>query len=53
MVSIGSFLSSLGSGNAADYAKALAGNGGKSYGKAIGTWGTYVATNCDGASATP
>jgi hypothetical protein len=46
MGTIGSFLSSLGSGNAADYAKALAGSGGKNYGKAIATWSTYVATNC-------
>ena len=46
MGTIGSFLSSLGGGNAADYAKALTGNGAKNYGKAVVTWSTYVAENC-------
>ena len=46
MGTIGSFLSGLGSGSAADYAKALASSGGRSYGKAIGTWSVYVSTNC-------
>jgi hypothetical protein len=47
MGTIGSFLSGLGSGSAADYARALAGSAGKNYGKAIATWSTYVATTCD------
>jgi hypothetical protein len=47
MGTIASFLTTLGGGNAADYARALAGSGGKNYGKAIATWSTYVATNCN------
>jgi hypothetical protein len=46
MGKIGSFLSALGGGDAVSAAKELASSNGKSYGKAIVTWSTYVATNC-------
>ena len=46
MGSIGSFLSSLGSGDAVAAAKELASSNGKNYAKSIVTWSTYVATNC-------
>jgi hypothetical protein len=49
MNTIGSFLSSLGGGNAVDAGKALASTNGKSYSKAIVTYSTYTATNCTGS----
>ena len=47
MGTIGSCLALVGGGDATDYVKALAGSGGKNYGKAVATWSTYVATNCN------
>ena len=44
---IGSFLSSLGSGDFAEAAQQLGSSSGKAYTKAITTYSTYVATNCN------
>ena len=41
-----SFLTTLGGGNAADYAKALAGSGGKKFRQGDRDLETYVATHC-------
>jgi hypothetical protein len=43
---IGSFLSSVGSGDYVQAAQALGSKNGKAYSKAIITYSTYVATNC-------
>jgi hypothetical protein len=46
MQRVGSFLSSLGSGDFAEAASALGSKNGKAYSNAIVTNSTYVATNC-------
>jgi hypothetical protein len=46
MKRIGSFLSSVGSGDFTEAAQQLGSKSGKAYSKAIVTYSTYVATNC-------
>jgi hypothetical protein len=46
MGTIGSFLSTIGSGSPTDFAKSFTGSAAQKYEKAVGTWTTYVATNC-------
>jgi len=46
MVRIGSFLSSVGTGDFTEAAQQLGSKSGKAYSNAIVTYSTYVATNC-------